>query len=75
MIFKNLKDRSILYILSNQAGSGVTKKVNETLSAAEVLGYKTCLFEVRHNSNYELFRCLRLILLTDFRYIMLNGDH
>jgi len=73
MIFKKLKDQNILYILSNQAGSGVTKKVNETLSAAELLGYKTFLFEVRHNSKYELFRCLRLILLTDFRYIIIRN--
>jgi glycosyltransferase involved in cell wall biosynthesis len=72
MIFKNLKDKNILYILSNQAGSGVYLKVKETLSAAEDLGYDTSLFEVRQNSKYELFRCLKIVLQTDFRYIILR---
>jgi len=72
MIFKNLKDKNILYILSNQAGSGVYLKVKETLSAAEDLGYDTSLFEVRQNTKYELIRCLKIILQTDFRYIILR---
>ena len=72
MIFKKLKDQNLLYILSNQAGPGVYLKVKETLSAAEVLGYETYLFEVKQNSKYELIRCLKTILQTDFRYIFIR---